>query len=287
MRLQRAKAVLFVLSCICCISLLSGCVKMTMGVTVDSDGGGTVAIRLGFNQEASAMLNDDGSGNSRLDNMMASAQAQGYEAERYEEDGYEGIYITQYFDSLAQMVGTDPYTNGLSFTSSKGSGKRTFALTGEPLVATDVKAAVQQIASTTEGAQILFEVHMPYEIIESNATNLSADKRTATWDLMQFEGEIKLTSVGWDRLFGFLPVWIAWLVLGVLALAAVVLVIAGCVKVARKKRVNRQDLRQPLPLQEHVCELPQDEQSGEESKNDTDAGLSDDDASESDPEPLK
>lgn len=259
--LKRAKVVFFAAACICCICLLSGCVKMTMGMKVEADGGGDVAIRLGFSEQASSMMSDENGLSGQLESMMETARSQGYTAEQYEEDGYRGIYITQHFTSLSQKVGTDAYTNGLSFTSSKGSGKRTFTLKGEPLMAGDVKAAVNQIASTTEGSQILVEIHMPFEITQANATHLSADKKTAIWDLAQFDGEIDLRAVGWDRLFGFLPVWIAWIVLGALALVAVVLVIIGCIKVARKKRHIAQP---PLSLNESQVQDPEEHGIDEE-----------------------
>lgn len=238
MKLKTGRKLVFLLAFASCVCLLAGCAQMSMGVDVKLDGSGSVSGKLVFSEQAYAMLSKANSGTDQIENMMQNAREYGYQAERYEESGSQGFTITQDFNSLAQKLGSDPYTNGLSFTSSKGSGKRTFTLQGNPVMAGDVKAAIAQIGSA-DGAQVLFQVHMPFGITETNATQLSADRRTATWDLMQFDGELSMTAIGWDKLFGILPVWMAWIVLGALALVALALIVIGCVKVARKKRKTK------------------------------------------------
>lgn len=218
-----------------CMYLLSGCVQMAMGVNVNPDGSGTVTVQVGFKEEIFENLSQADGGTDPIETLAEEVRSQGYEVEPYEQDGYKGVRGTKQSEDLSKWFGADAYTRGLNFIKNKSRGVQTFTLTGKAKIIDTIKSSLEQVQASADQADVRLSVTMPYDITQTNAVELSDDKKTATWDMAALTGDINVTASGSILLFGTIPVLWAWIVVGALALVAVVLIAIGLIRVTARR----------------------------------------------------
>lgn len=213
---------------LCC---LSGCVRMTVGLNIQADGSADVSVSMGVTEDLYAMLAQDGQ--DPMAEVKSKAEESGYTAEEYDEDGYKGLTMTQHIADLQQATQSDAYMDGLSFTKEKNGLKQMMTLSGAVNTAESMKENMDGMTVDLSQFDVKLTVTVPYAITESNATEISEDGKTATWDLMSVD-TINLACEGDVLLFG-MPVTAALCIVGGLAVLAVILIVIGAV---RKKKAH-------------------------------------------------
>ncbi len=240
-----------------CVFVLSGCVQMVMQANVDENGGGDVSLQLGFSDLTYGFLS--GSGNEDpLASITQEAEAQGYEVEPYEENGFKGIKAKQQIDSFRTWFGSSNYTKGITFLRNKQLLNQTFDISGTAKIADTIKSSIKQMQLSSEPADIRLVITMPYKITGSNATQISGDQKTATWDLATFTDPILISATGPILLFGILPAWTVLIVLILLALAIIALIIIWLIRLSARKKQSAQQAEQIEEAQQAEPDVSQD-----------------------------
>lgn len=220
---------------------LSGCVRMEVGLDIQKDGSADVSVSMGVTEDLYAMLTQDGQ--DPMAEVKSTAAENGYTAEEYEQDGYKGLTMTQHIADLQQATQTDTYMEGLSFTKEKNGFREMMTLSGAVNTAESLKENMDGMTVDLSQFDVKLTVTVPYAITESNATEISEDGKTATWDLMTVD-TINLTCEGDVLLFG-IPVTAALGIVGALAVVAIVLIVVGAVRKNRARKAQADGMAEP------------------------------------------
>ena len=231
MRTTAKKACVLLFAAILAVCSLSGCVRMKVGLDIKADGSADVSMNMGVANEVYSMLQSSES--DPFAQAKQDADTNGYTLEEYDADGYKGIIMTANVPNLEEASKSDPYVEGITFTKQKNGLKQTMNLSGTLASVQSLKQNMGDSQIDASQFDLKFTVTTPYPITSSNATEVSEDKRTATWDLAQTE-RIELICAGDVTLFG-MPVTAALCIVGGLAVIAIVLIVIGAV---RKKKAH-------------------------------------------------
>lgn len=208
--------------------LLSGCVQMIIGVNISGDGSADVSVKAGIANNVYEMLADDETQNPMAETQK-EAEDNGYTVEQYTEGEYRGLIMTKHIDDFEASSDTDTYTEGLSLKKEKCGFKQIIKLSGKLVNADSLKQNMNDSDIDISQFDMKLVVSVPYPITNSNATSISGDKKTATFDLVTLD-KIELECAGDIVLFGCIPMPAAAAVVAVLAAAAIVLIVIGIIK---------------------------------------------------------
>lgn len=222
------------------VSVMSGCVRMAVGLDIREDGSADISYEAGVSNELYEMLARGGEENP-FDDIKQQAQEYGYTLQEYDKDGYKGVILRRSVDDLEQASLSDPYIEGISFKKEKGVLKYIMRLSGDIGSVQSLKQNIGDEQADLSQFDIKLTVTAPYPITSSNAQQVSEDGRTATWDLMTAE-TIDMVCEGDVRLLG-LPVTAALCIVSGLAVLAVVIVAVGAAR--KRKRERRYARRRP------------------------------------------
>lgn len=216
--------------------LFSGCVQLKVDTTVNPDGSGSASASIGIESYIYDMAIEGGAEDPFAD-ILSEAAAQNIQAETYEDDTYTGVRFKQDFTTIESLMCIEPETkSGLTLSQSRKGGKQSMVLSGNFTLGENLKQNLTASEFDLSQVDMKLSITVPLDIVDTNASQVSEDKRTATWDLTQ-SSDINLTCMGDILLFGVLPVYIVWIVVGVLAVLAIALIIVGIV---RRHRVTGQ-----------------------------------------------
>lgn len=242
MRRSAKKICMVLMAAAVLICSLSGCVRMEVGLNIQKDGSADVGVSMGVTEDLYAMLTQDGQ--DPMAEVKSKAEESGYTAEEYEQDGYKGLTMTQHIADLQQATqASDPYMEGLSFTKEKNGLREMMTLSGAVNTAESMKENLDGMTVDLSQFDVKLTVTVPYAITESNATEISEDGKTATWDLMTVD-TINLTCEGDVLLFG-MPVAAALGIVGALAVVAIVLIVVGAVRKNRARKAQADGMAEP------------------------------------------
>ncbi len=216
-----------ILVLMCCCMFLSGCVRSKAEWTIHADG--TSDANILFAESGSLIDDDDLSG---FVQKMEQAEKEGWTCERYEEEGYVGYTQSIQGKKLSDLA--ENFNAGDSDISIEKIG--TIYTIDMKVLDDDQLDSLESYGSAikSSGGYIKFVITLPQKAIESNATSVSSDGKTYTWDLLDMEDDtihIKFSLIN--------PVPII-IILCVLILLAIIVVIAIVVFVVMaKKRKNK------------------------------------------------
>ncbi|MEI7772516.1 MAG: hypothetical protein WCI67_21180 [Chloroflexales bacterium] len=170
-------------------SILSGCAKVHMGVTVNSDGSsGTIAFGIGLTPQGKALLESQGTSDpiSTLLSSAAGTPAQGVSVRRWADGDYDWGEGSKTFTSLDELTLLMQGTKGLThFTITRQTGllKERFTLDAE---AAPMNADMPNSGSTTgidsnAFLQMRFTAKLPGTIIENSGAIDASDPTTSVW----------------------------------------------------------------------------------------------------------
>ena len=172
---------------------LTGCVRTRMTIKMNEDGSGELIY---LTAAAESTLTDPTDLSEVLDDeSLARYEELGYEIEEYAEDGYVGYILKSTItDDISSFEGVDPELGG-AFAST--SVARSYFV-GEDSVIFGLKVydgagseEMLELASQVAAMDGFYEITMEFPVapLSSNATSVSDDGRTLTWDLLRV-GEI-------------------------------------------------------------------------------------------------
>lgn len=224
-----SKIICIALAALVMMFSLSGCVQMVINMDIKADGSADINIKAGLANQVHSMLSEQ----DPLSETKQEAESNGYAVEAYSENDYTGIIMTKHIASLETAAEADSYTEGLTIKREKHGLKNSMTLSGTLTGAESFKQNMADSAIDISDFDMKLIITVPYRITNTNASQLSEDKKTATFDLTTLDA-IELECAGDVMLFGAIPMTAASIVVLILALCAVILIIVGAVK--KKKR---------------------------------------------------
>lgn len=163
--------------------MLSGCVRLSVDVTVKEDGKVDASVLY-------AMMSDYAD-ESFLpsDDVIESITKSGWEYEDYSEDGYVGYTMNIKDRDLKELLEDVENTDselGLNTDSFSISQDGSKIIVDAELLDSETAAQMSSYKSYFDmyGGYAKLVLHVPEEAITSNATSVSDDGKTLTWDLL-------------------------------------------------------------------------------------------------------
>ncbi|SDB45284.1 hypothetical protein SAMN02910298_02268 [Pseudobutyrivibrio sp. YE44] len=169
------------------MSMLSGCVRMNADMKVDSKGNADISLvyatqTSGGSDSDSDEDSDEDSSDSKSEDMK-QLEDKGWAVEKYSEDNYKGYSATLTGVSLDEIEKNIDGTPMGDITVTKKGNK--YTIDWEILDDEDRASIAQSGAAiSNSGGYMKFQLTLPKKAISSNATSVSKDGKTLTWDLL-------------------------------------------------------------------------------------------------------
>lgn len=208
---------------------LCGCVRFRASVEVSSTGKISMEILYAMSDTVAGL---SASGTPSLtDEQIAEYEAKGYTCTPYAQDGYSGFVLSK--------TGMDDMSDGImdNDVELKQSGSN-FVLDipwnkgKDGSDASSLTAAAGIIQAQGGFAELVLT--LPTEPVAHNATSVSEDGKTLTWNLLAM-GDRESIHVEYS-LASLLWIWGKWVLLAVAAAAVVVILVIVIVRNIKKKK---------------------------------------------------
>jgi len=168
------------------VMTLSGCVRFNTTITIKKDGKADISMTYAImSMEGSGF--GEGSGSS-FDKSMDDMRQQGWQVEKYKQDGYEGVYaikkdidLTSLSDEISKAE-DDMEIDNKAISLTKDGSTYIFDWKFEGETASETKQIGDAIKEY-DGYMTL-TVNLPRKAKTSNATKVSNGGKTLEWDLM-------------------------------------------------------------------------------------------------------
>lgn len=216
-----------------CLFLLTGCMKMnsTMDITTDNVKITTIiAVKEEYRDEFTDEFDKD------------ELKKNGYQLEEYNEDGYVGYKLIKSLGKLSSLKGAEKhgivnlydYVNGEKTKNKKlfyslfGFYSARFMINEEDTLSEDDLTSSNDLddVDLSSVLESKFIVNLPTSALENNATEVSNDNKTLTWDLTK-TNEIK---------FKFCPYLNIYIIIGsILGILVILSIISTLFDVIRRK----------------------------------------------------
>lgn len=159
--------------------VLTGCVNINYEVTLNKDGSADVALIYGFEKEALQQLGT--SSDDMTSQMEEEAGKDGYTVEKYSDDKLEGIKASKHFNSASELSMAELFEDEVKGKNEgikveKKGNKTVFSQNDE----VDLTSSESEYASMVTFKYI---VNLPVKAESNNATEVSKDGKTLTWEL--------------------------------------------------------------------------------------------------------
>lgn len=171
-----------------CSLLLSGCMRINTTVKVNKDGTADVSMLYAMSNSLGAFTNSPYSLSAE---QIAEYEEQGYTVKHYVDDeaGYTGYTLTKNGIDLKSLV-NDTDETGLESIIDGGFvtvDGRIVKISFVPFSASDYKDVSSGLSMVkSQKGFVTFTLDLPVETTRNNATSVSEDGKTLTWDLTVF-----------------------------------------------------------------------------------------------------
>ena len=250
------KVVLTAIAVLLIGTLLTGCMRFKTTIKVTEDGKADLSMLVAMSEELSNFgSEDDEDSDSELtsEETKKEFEDEGWTYAEYNEDGYKGYVVTKsdiLLDELASTIasddaGVDTNTDSLNITKND-NGEYTISWDVLGSDDADSMGEYQQYIEEYKGF-FLVTIELPKKPISNNATEVSEDGKTLTWDVFKMnkgdkvEVTFKLPSdeaKGGNTLF---------IIIAVIAIIAIVVAVV-CIVLSKNKKapVNNEVPSQPV-----------------------------------------
>ena len=168
-----------------------------------------------------------------LESMNGEAP-EGFTMERYDQDGYKGFtYDATDVGNIDEATG-DGSPFDITNMDSNMDDTMLFTKNGDNYVSNIVYSPVNESQGQDAEIDIKFTVTLPNKPISHNATTVSDDGKTLTWDLSGTEAG----TIDFEFNFSSFPILMVALIGGGIALLVILIVIILVVKKSKKKKQN-------------------------------------------------
>lgn len=160
---------------------LTGCVSVNYEVTLNKDGTADVAYIYGFEKETLQQLG--ASAEDMTSDMKANAETSNYQIEAYSDDKIEGFKAKKHIENLSEISLEDAFGSENVKDSEENQikiekkGSKTFY---------SQKASIdlsEMDESTASMVTMKYVIKLPVKVGENNASEVSEDGKTLTWNL--------------------------------------------------------------------------------------------------------
>lgn len=241
------------------VVLATGCVKMDVTMDIKKDKSMDLKITEAI---SNSLMQTKGNDSILSAKNKAKMEKEGYKVEKYSENGMTGVTVTKEYKNIDDLSDTKDVKGDLSlkksgsklFTIKKGLFKNTYIA---KLKSSDSNSVNSQMNSSTtinddnedssinitnNGSSIdytkfmssmdmKFKITLPYKPISNNATEVSKDGKTLTWDLLKHKGSIEFKFSLYNMTCIYICVGV-----GIILVAAVVVTI---VLLNKKKKTQK------------------------------------------------
>ena len=211
---------------------LTGCIRVDTTLKVNSNKTVDVRTLFAFNTEMMPMEEGDENPAGPSQEEIDELEKQGFTYEAYSQDGFTGYTLTKKGIDINAINGNDTGLESLlDGISVKVDGNH---------VTVDVSAlSEEEYEESGEvfgqlksyGGYMNFNLEIPSKTTKHNATSVSKDGKTLTWDLTAMKAGDKIHAE-FDLTGSSMPSWLLPVILGVLA----VVIIAAVLIVLKKKK---------------------------------------------------
>ena len=203
---------------------LSGCVRYNTTISIKSNGKADVSMTYAM---MTSMLGDeeDEEEDDSMNESMDELRKSGWQVEKYDSDGYQGIYAEKKdleLTSLSQEIGGaegDLDLDNKALTLTKEGSTYIFDWKFEGESASESKEYVSYIESN--GGYMTFTLKLPHKAKKSNATKVLDGGKTLEWNLLALD-ETNSMHVEFST---FNPLIIVIIVVAAVALVAIIVVV--------------------------------------------------------------
>ena len=234
MKARRKKCLAIFMLALMAVFMTTGCMRMSTDITFKNNG------KCDLSMTVAALSTDDSSEDS-TEAEIDEEEKEKYEKEgwtytAYNQDGYTGYVVSKEdidIDKLASEMNSgesDDYDiNADSFIITKdGSRYNLNWAIGDSEDSADMDSYASYISSNDGYVRVVMT--FPQKPISHNATSVSDDGKTLTWDLVTCKDDINVEF----KLGGFNPLWIILILVFVAVLAGVLVLVI----VLGKKKKN-------------------------------------------------
>ncbi len=174
------KVVCAITSVLLIMLLLTGCVRVNLGITVKQDGTIDMSMLTAVSDSMKDLIGEYA--DSIFDNaniLGENTEDENYKVYPYAEDGYTGYII-----SKTDMTEEDLKDTVMTLTKQGSKYILDLNLNSKELLGNQYLSMVK-----SSGGSIEVTITLPNRAISSNATSVSRDGKTLTWDLTEFKEE--------------------------------------------------------------------------------------------------
>lgn len=161
--------------------MLTGCVNVNYEVTLNKDGTADVAYVYGFDKEALEQMGT--TAEDMTSDMKQNAEASEYEIETYSDDEVEGFKAKKHVENLADISLEEAFGS----ENVTDSGENQFKVEKKGLktvYSQNAKIDLSTMDETTASVVTMkYTVNLPVKVGKNNASEVSKDGKTLTWNL--------------------------------------------------------------------------------------------------------
>lgn len=160
---------------------LTGCVSVNYEVTLNKDGTADVAYIYGFEKEMLEQLG--ASAEDMTSDMKANAETSNYQIEAYSDDKVEGFKAKKHIENLSELSLEDAFGS----ENVKDSEENQIKIEKKGLKTVYSQNASIDLSGMDESTEsmviIKYIIKLPVKVGENNASEVSEDGKTLTWNL--------------------------------------------------------------------------------------------------------
>ena len=160
---------------------LTGCVSVNYEVTLNKDGTADVAYIYGFEKEMLEQLG--ASAEDMTSDMKANAETSNYQIEAYSDDKVEGFKAKKHIENLSELSLEDAFGS----ENVKDSEENQIKIEKKGLKTVYSQNASIDLSGMDESTESMvimkYIIKLPVKVGENNASEVSEDGKTLTWNL--------------------------------------------------------------------------------------------------------
>ena len=192
MRKNHAKAISLMVILAMMVFCFTGCVRFRTSMSIRNNGKADLAVIYAFQEDVYDEDVED-----QFDDVIDAFEDEGWKAEKYKKGDYKGYQFTMAnanVKDFEEIFNSDAFTEELELgefeLTKKGSE---YTIEWDTNVIDDTEEVGMTSSDLAEtGGFMEVVIQLPSPAKDENATKVSKDKKTLTWDLLE-EDEVELT----------------------------------------------------------------------------------------------
>ncbi len=178
--MKQRKSILIVLAMLILSALLTGCVRMSVDVTIKKNGKADLAMTVAMQEEVLEMSADADSVFEDMDEL----EGEGWSVKEYREDDYVGFTATRNDAELSDADISDMFA-GVDTSDGWLRKEGSMYIMDLPMDTSEDEEIMDYGSEIkAQGGYMVFRVTFPTKPVNHNATSVSADGKTLEWDLL-------------------------------------------------------------------------------------------------------